>query len=148
MCGRFVSASPPHEIAKYFDAQLGETLLDPENPTGPNYNVAPTNEVFVVLETGETRRLETMRWGLVPFWAKDLNVGAKMINARAETIATKNAFKRPLAKRRFIIAVAAGTMPGSAVSRSGTWTGIGIAGLPTGSTLSLRSKSRWMMLSP
>src|SRR5689334_17084874 len=103
MCGRFVSASPPDEIAKYFDAQLGETLLDPDNPMAPSYNVAPTNEVFVVLETGETRRLETMRWGLIPFWAKEPSIGAKMINARAETIATKNAFKRPLEKRRCII---------------------------------------------
>jgi putative SOS response-associated peptidase YedK len=103
MCGRFVSASPPDEIAKYFDAQLGETLLDPADPAAPNYNVAPTNEVFVVLESGETRRVETMRWGLVPFWAKDLSIGAKMINARAETLTTKNAFKRALAKRRCII---------------------------------------------
>jgi putative SOS response-associated peptidase YedK len=92
-----VSASPPDEIAKYFGASLAEQLLE------PSYNVAPTNEVYVVTETGETRRLEPMRWGLVPFWAKDPSVGAKMINARAETIATKNAYRRALEKRRCII---------------------------------------------
>lgn len=97
MCGRFVSASPPDEIARYFDAALGERLLE------PSYNVAPTNEVYVVYESGEARTLDTMRWGLVPFWAKDPSIGAKMINARAETVATKNAFRRPLAKRRCII---------------------------------------------
>jgi putative SOS response-associated peptidase YedK len=97
MCGRFVSSSPPDEIARYFGASLGETLLD------PSFNVAPTNDVYVVLETGETRRVETMRWGLVPFWAKTPAVGAKMINARAETIATKNAYRRALEKRRCII---------------------------------------------
>jgi putative SOS response-associated peptidase YedK len=97
MCGRYVSSSQPDEIAKYFGASLGETLLD------PSYNVAPTNDVYVVLETGETRRVETMRWGLVPFWAKSPAVGAKMINARAETLATKNAYRSALAKRRCII---------------------------------------------
>jgi putative SOS response-associated peptidase YedK len=97
MCGRFVSSSPPDEIAKYFGASLGETLLD------PSYNVAPTNDVYVVLESGETRRMEAMRWGLVPFWAKTPAIGAKMINARAETIATKNAYRKALSKRRCII---------------------------------------------
>jgi putative SOS response-associated peptidase YedK len=97
MCGRYVSSSQPDEIAKYFGASLGETLLD------PSYNVAPTNDVYVVLESGETRRVETMRWGLVPFWAKSPAVGAKMINARAETVATKNAYRSALAKRRCII---------------------------------------------
>ena len=64
MCGRYVAASPPDEIARYFDvAQVGEAVLE------PSYNVAPTNDVYVVLETGGVRRLETMRWGLVPFWA-------------------------------------------------------------------------------
>jgi putative SOS response-associated peptidase YedK len=97
MCGRYVSSSKPDEIAQYFGASLGETLLD------PSYNVAPTNDVYVVLDTGETRRVETMRWGLVPFWAKSASVGSKMINARAETLATKNAYKSALSKRRCII---------------------------------------------
>jgi putative SOS response-associated peptidase YedK len=97
MCGRFVSSSAPDEVARYFGASLGETLLD------PSFNVAPTNDVYVVLESGETRRVETMRWGLVPFWAKSPAIGAKMINARAETLTTKNAFRKALEKRRCII---------------------------------------------
>ena len=80
MCGRFVSASPPDELARYFDVeQVAETVLD------PSYNVAPTNDVYVVVETGGIRRLDAFHWGLIPFWAKDIKVGQKMINARAET---------------------------------------------------------------
>jgi putative SOS response-associated peptidase YedK len=98
MCGRFVSASPPEEIGKYFDtAAVSEKLLE------PSYNVAPTNDVYVVTEDGGTRRLDAYHWGLVPFWAKSPAAGSKMINARAETIAEKNAYRRPFAKRRCII---------------------------------------------
>ncbi len=101
MCGRYVSSSQPDEIARYFGAEMSEALVDDSPPA--NFNVAPTARVFVVLETGETRRLETARWGLVPNWAKDLSIGAKMINARAETLATKNAFKRAFQRKRCII---------------------------------------------
>ena len=101
MCGRYVSSSQPDEIARYFGAEMSESLVDDSPPA--NFNVAPTAQVFVVLETGETRRLETARWGLVPNWAKDLSIGAKMINARAETLATKNAFKRAFQRKRCII---------------------------------------------
>ena len=97
MCGRFVSASPPDQIARYFDAEAPEAALE------PSYNVAPTNDVYVVHVDGSTRRVEPMYWGLVPHWAKDPSIGSKMINARAETLADKNAFKSPLAKRRCII---------------------------------------------
>jgi putative SOS response-associated peptidase YedK len=98
MCGRFVSASPPDELARYFDVdQVAETALD------PSYNVAPTNDVYVVVETGGIRRLDTFHWGLIPFWAKDAKVGQKMINARAESLADKPAFKRPFTRRRCLI---------------------------------------------
>jgi putative SOS response-associated peptidase YedK len=98
MCGRFVSSTPADEIAKYFDVQtVGESVLD------PNYNVAPSTDVYAVLESGGVRRLETLHWGLVPFWAKDLKVGNRMINARAEGLADKNAYKRAFTKRRCII---------------------------------------------
>jgi putative SOS response-associated peptidase YedK len=97
MCGRFVAASPPDEIARYFDAAAPEQLLE------PSWNVAPTNDVYTVLETGGTRRVEAMHWGLVPFWAKDPSVGNRMINARAETLTTKNAYKQAYRKRRCII---------------------------------------------
>ena len=101
MCGRFVSATPPDQIAQYFGVEeVSETVLE------PNYNVAPTTDVYTVLETREgVRRLEPVHWGLVPFWAKELKVGNRMINARAETLAEKNAYKRAFAKRRCIIPV-------------------------------------------
>jgi len=105
VCGRYVAASAPDQIAAYFDVEtLGETLIDPDRTPEPNYNVAPTTQVPVVYESADSvRRLDLFRWGLVPFWAKDLKIGNKMINARSETAATKNAFRRPLRKRRCII---------------------------------------------
>ncbi len=99
MCGRYVSATPPDEIASYFGAQPPGA----DQALEPNHNVAPTQAVHAVRETGGVRVLDTLRWGLVPFWAKDPRIGSRMINARAETVASKNAFRRPLAKRRCII---------------------------------------------
>ena len=98
MCGRYVAAAPPSEIAKYFAAAAPtETVLE------PSYNVAPTNEVYAVVERDDERRLEPLRWGLVPLWAKDLAIGSKMINARAEGIAKKNAYRHAFRKQRCII---------------------------------------------
>ncbi len=102
MCGRFVSSSPPDELARYFDVdEMSEQVL--EQP--PNFNTAPTNDIFVVYEDGDTRRMDSFHWGLVPRWAKEMKIGNRMINARAETVSTKNAFKSALAKRRCIIPV-------------------------------------------
>ncbi len=98
MCGRFVSASNPEQIAAYFGADPPETDL------APSYNVAPTNDVYAVVEAPDgTRRVEVFRWGLVPVWAKDIKLGQKMINARAETLATKGAFKADFKKHRCIV---------------------------------------------
>src|SRR5687768_1490478 len=98
MCGRFVSATPPDQIAQYFGAtETSETVLE------PNFNVAPTTDIYTVLETGGVRRVEPIHWGLVPWWAKDIKVGNRMINARSETLAEKSAFKRAFTKRRCII---------------------------------------------
>ncbi|HSL57236.1 MAG TPA: SOS response-associated peptidase [Acidimicrobiales bacterium] len=100
MCGRFVATTPPDQLADYFAAQLrAETLLEPA------YNVAPTRQVYTVLVDGDVRAVDLTRWGLVPGWAKDVSIGNRMINARAETLATKNAFKGPLRRRRCIIPV-------------------------------------------
>jgi putative SOS response-associated peptidase YedK len=101
MCGRYVSSSKPDEIAQYFGAEMSEALVEEAPPA--NFNVAPTARVFMVFDTGESRVLDTARWGLVPHWAKDLSIGAKMINARADTLATKNAFKRAFQRKRCII---------------------------------------------
>ena len=98
MCGRFVSASPPDELARYFDVdEVSETVLE------PSFNVAPTNDVYVVVDTGGVRRLDAFHWGLIPFWAKDAKVGQKMINARAETLTGKPTYKRPFQKRRCLV---------------------------------------------
>lgn len=97
MCGRFVSASPPDEIARYFDAEAPPEALE------PSYNVAPTNDVYAVTAEGGIRRVEAYHWGLVPKWAKDPKIGSKMINARSETLATKNAYKAAFKRRRCII---------------------------------------------
>lgn len=100
MCGRFVSATPPDQIATYFGVQeSSETLLE------PNYNVAPTTDIYTVLESGGVRRLEPIHWGLVPWWAADVKIGNRMINARVETLAEKNAYKHAFRKRRCIIPI-------------------------------------------
>jgi putative SOS response-associated peptidase YedK len=98
MCGRFVSSAPPDEIARYFGADL---YLEEALP--PSWNVAPTDDVYVVYETEETRRVDGFHWGLVPFWAKSPKAGAKMINARAETIDSNGAFKQAFAARRCLV---------------------------------------------
>ncbi len=99
MCGRFVSASPPEELAAYFDVAdvVADRVLD------ASYNVAPTDDVYVVLVDDGVRRLATHRWGLVPPWADDLRIGARMINARAETVAERNGFKQAFAARRCLV---------------------------------------------
>jgi putative SOS response-associated peptidase YedK len=98
MCGRFVSASPADQIASYFGAdEVEDALLE------PSYNVAPTDGVYVVVDDGAVRRLRTYHWGLVPMWATDRSIGNRMINARVETIAEKNAFRHAYRKRRCIV---------------------------------------------
>ncbi|MCU1496893.1 MAG: hypothetical protein JWM47_846 [Acidimicrobiales bacterium] len=98
MCGRFVSSSPPDEVARYFDAEPpGEAAFE------PRYNVAPTEDVFVVLVDGGVRRLAPHHWGLVPVWATSPAAGARMINARAEGLGEKAAFKRSYARRRCLV---------------------------------------------
>jgi putative SOS response-associated peptidase YedK len=97
MCGRFVSAAPAGELATYFGAVPPPEALD------DNFNVAPTNDVYAVFEDGTARHLDAFWWGLVPHWAKDVKTGQKMINARAETLATKSAYRSAFAKRRCLI---------------------------------------------
>ena len=102
MCGRFVSSSPPDELAAYFGVdQVAEGVQDADRP--PNYNVAPTQDVLAVVEDDQMRYLDAFHWGLVPSWAKDAKIGNRMINARAETLASSNAFKSSFAKRRCLV---------------------------------------------
>jgi putative SOS response-associated peptidase YedK len=98
MCGRFAAATPPDELARYFAAhEVAETLLE------PRYNVAPTDDVAVVVEREDVRRVDLFHWGFVPFWAKDPSVGNRMINARAEGLLESNAFRRAFERRRCIV---------------------------------------------
>ena len=97
MCGRFVSATPPDQVAAYFDAEAPEALLE------PRYNVAPTTDVYAVLSDGSARHVDAFHWGLIPRWAKEAKIGSKMINARAETLATKGAYKSAFQRRRCIV---------------------------------------------
>jgi len=102
MCGRFVSSTPVEQIAKEFHVDEVRAA-----PAPPDFNVAPRATINVVLDEAHDaavdRVLEGLRWGLVPSWAKDLKVGDRMINARAETVATKSAFRRAFKHRRCII---------------------------------------------
>lgn len=98
MCGRYTSRTSAADLADYFGV---DEVVAPD--LGERFNVAPTDEVYAVAESSSGRRLGTFRWGLVPFWAKDLKVGAKMINARAESLLDKPAFKRSFERRRCIV---------------------------------------------
>lgn len=98
MCGRFVSTQTPSQLAEFFGASFENVELP------ANYNVAPTNDVYgVVADASGERRIEAFHWGLVPSWAKDTKIGSKMINARAETVAEKPAFKSLLKKHRLLV---------------------------------------------
>jgi putative SOS response-associated peptidase YedK len=99
MCGRFVAASPPEDFASCFDVSLPvEQVLE------PSYNVAPTDDVYAVLESGGVRRMRTLHWGLVPHWADRPSSGVRMINARAEGLSSSNAFGPAFRRRRCIVA--------------------------------------------
>lgn len=88
MCGRFVQSVDPETYARVFGA---EVVVD--ESLDPSWNVAPTDRVYAVAEHGGRRQLGTFRWGLVPFWADDPKIGSRHINARAETLARKPAFR-------------------------------------------------------
>ncbi|NNF70571.1 MAG: SOS response-associated peptidase [Rhodobacteraceae bacterium] len=97
MCGRFAITLPPDAMAQLFDAAPANDL-----PHVPNYNVCPTNAVHVITG-GDGRRLQAMRWGFLPFWYKSPTDGPLLINARAETIADKPAFRAACRERRCLI---------------------------------------------
>jgi putative SOS response-associated peptidase YedK len=109
MCGRFVSARKRLELLEEFGIERDRVADGPDPEPEPDYNVAPTRRVFAVIERPArddepaARELRVVRWGLVPSWAKDASGGGRLINARAETVAVKPAFRRAFAKRRCIL---------------------------------------------
>ena len=101
MCGRIAVTLPPDAMAQLFAAAPANDL-----PPVPNYNLCPTNTVHIVTSDEDSnRRLTGMRWGFVPHWYKKLNDGPLLINARAETLAEKPAFRAACRERRCLIPV-------------------------------------------
>jgi putative SOS response-associated peptidase YedK len=102
MCGRFSLYEPSDRVARFF-------AVDEVAPGEPDarFNVAPSQLVFSVVcsRDGERRRLGTLRWGLVPGWAKDPSIGNRLINARAETVADAPSFRRAFERRRCLVPV-------------------------------------------
>ena len=96
MCGRFTLTSNMDDLQGRFGFEARDLVFR------PSYNIAPTQLVLAVTNDGQ-RRAELMRWGLVPFWAKDIKIGYRMINAVGETAATKPAFRAAFKKRRCLI---------------------------------------------
>ncbi len=96
MCGRFTIFADPDRLAERFQAAL------PADGLQPRYNAAPTQYLPVILNDGPPA-IQLLQWGLVPFWAKDPSIGSRMINARAETLAEKPAFRAALKKRRCLV---------------------------------------------
>jgi putative SOS response-associated peptidase YedK len=118
MCGRFVSARQRQELIDEFRVELDHVSED----VAPDYNVAPTDPIYAVMTRAggdereraqpgtaqpaseqPARQLRRVRWGLVPSWAKDPSAGGRLINARAETVATKPSFRSAFARRRCLI---------------------------------------------
>lgn len=97
MCGRFAVTLPPDAMAQLFNAIPANDL-----PDVPNFNVCPTTQIHVVHDL-DGRRLVSMRWGFIPHWYKAPNDGPLLINARAETIAEKPAFRMACRERRCLI---------------------------------------------
>ncbi|UWR23220.1 SOS response-associated peptidase [Sulfitobacter sp. S190] len=99
MCGRMALTLPPEAMAAVFDAAPANDL-----PVGPNYNVCPTTQIAVVSGGADRGRLlEPMRWGLIPRWYKTPTDGPLLINARAETVLEKPAFRDAVHDRRVLI---------------------------------------------
>lgn len=99
MCGRFGLKTTFSTLAKLLRAEPIEDL-----EWGPDFNIAPTDPAPVLLlDEAGAPRLDLFRWGLVPFWADDPKVGARMINARAETVASKPAFRDAFERHRLLV---------------------------------------------
>ena len=100
MCGRYSITTPVEALRRLF------RFTGPPVNLRPRWNVAPTQEAPVVRRTKDGQReLRMLRWGLVPYWAKDMSGAARMINARGETVAEKPAFREALKARRCLVPV-------------------------------------------
>lgn len=98
MCGRYSLVINPDQLVN----QFGVSIELPPEGIPENYNVAPTQSGLVLTDR-QPDRFSLLRWGLIPFWAKDKKIGYKMINARSETIQEKPSFRDPVRKRRCLV---------------------------------------------
>lgn len=98
MCGRYTLTVDTNSVIKRFN------IKDYQGEHKPRYNIAPAQKNPVVLLNEKTERIMTdMRWGLIPFWAKDDKIGYKMINARVETVAEKPSYRKAFITRRCLV---------------------------------------------
>jgi putative SOS response-associated peptidase YedK len=123
MCGRYAATASPDELVEAYDVVLDATaepsrsvLKNPQDPPPgrPDHNVAPSKQAPVVLtraprdavpDAEPARQLRLLTWGLVPSWAKDPSIGARMTNARVESVLDKPAFARAASRRRALVPV-------------------------------------------
>jgi len=97
MCGRFTLNGVPRKLAEYFDLSVDLDFTS-------SWNIAPSSQIYsIVANEKGSRHLRTMRWGLIPSWAKDETIGSKLINARSETVAEKPSFRSAFKYRRCLI---------------------------------------------
>ena len=97
MCGRYRLSRRKQAVAEYFES------ASEEEEWSPRYNIAPTQPVVTVRQTGASRILSMMRWGLVPSWASDISIGSRLINGRSETVLERPAFRDSFRTRRCLI---------------------------------------------
>lgn len=98
MCGRYVNAARRAQVEKEFKTIVGKDAADK-----PRYNIAPAQMIDTVVSLDGERTLDQKKWGLIPSWAKDVEIARNLINARAETITEKPSFRDAFKKRRCII---------------------------------------------
>lgn len=96
MCGRFTLRLAPQELQSFFDLVRTDGFK-------PRYNIAPTQNISAIRQTDEGRIGSLMHWGLIPSWAKDRKMAARMINARGETASQKPSFRTPFKHQRCLI---------------------------------------------
>ena len=97
MCGRYSLTSDLDTLQLRFQFQARDLAYE------PRYNVAPTQEVLTVTSDGSENHAQFMKWGLIPFWAKDASIGSRMINARAETVVEKLGYREAFQERRCLV---------------------------------------------
>jgi putative SOS response-associated peptidase YedK len=96
MCGRFAQRNDPKRLAREFKVAEMPNIE-------ARYNIAPTQNILIIRQVESDREAAMLKWGLIPSWAKDISIGAKLINARSETVADKPSFREAFKKRRCII---------------------------------------------